>query len=362
MGRINARHTIVSEKYSYDMIIGEDILNEVSSSAFAVKADRCGICVSKNVLSLHEATIRSAFPSDKYIYFSIDDGELQKSFINAEKLLSEMLKAGFSRHSLLVAIGGGVVGDFAGFAASIYMRGIKIIQVPTTLLSMVDSSIGGKTAVNIGEGKNIAGVFHPPVMIAADMLFLETLPDDQWREGMAETVKHAAIGEHALYAMLEKNSFEQLKSSALRTDLVAMSAGFKVGIVSRDEKEQGERANLNFGHTIGHAIESAMHYKLSHGAAVGIGMDIIAQLCRMTGRLSSEEFESFLSLTRRYTPQAEIVLPDADILLSHMKYDKKNTAGSIRFVLLNGLFNPIYNVTAGEEDVRQAIREYQKSR
>ncbi|MGL4368121.1 MAG: 3-dehydroquinate synthase, partial [Spirochaetota bacterium] len=323
-------------------------------------ADRCGVCISKKVLSLHGDRIRAAFPPDAFAYFVMEDGEKYKSYKNIERLLCDMLREGFTRHSLLIAVGGGVVGDFAGFAASVYMRGIRIIQLPTTLLAMVDSSIGGKTAVNIGSGKNIAGAFHPPVMIAADTLFLETLPDDQWREGLAECVKHAVIGEQVLFDMFSDNDLSALKKPELRSSLVALSAGFKVGVVTRDEKEMGERANLNFGHTAAHAIESAKKYKISHGAAVGIGMEIITRLCENTGRITKKESGQILSLIDKYGLAPGIRLPSAETLISHMKFDKKNMSGKICFVLLDSLFHPIYNAGAEVEDIRRAVSMFGK--
>jgi 3-dehydroquinate synthase len=359
MGRIEFRHAVNSGTAPYDVIIGEDILDLAAQSDAVRNADRRCIIVSKKVLSLHGDKIRGAFPSGLFDYLVMKDGEKQKSYSNVEPFLSKFLSAGLTRHSVIVAIGGGVVGDFAGFAASVYMRGIKIVQVPTTLLSMVDSSIGGKTAVNIGAGKNIAGAFHPPCLVAADTAFLETLPDDQWREGLSEAIKHAIIGEKELYTLFQKESFLSVKTPEVRSRMVSLAAGYKVGVVSRDEMENGERANLNFGHTVAHAIESAMRYKISHGAAVGIGMKIIALLCGRTGRISDDELRCILDLIDAYGIAPRIKIPSADELLDHMKYDKKNISGSIRFVLLEGLFRPIYNVAADAEEVRRTIRAYE---
>lgn len=356
MGRVDARHTVQSSTSQYDVIIGEDILSEVAAFDAVKNADRRCVFVSKKVLSLHKDRIRAAFPSDSFEYLVMKDGEKQKSFSNVEPFLSKLLELGFTRHSIIIAIGGGVVGDFAGFLSSVYMRGIKIVQLPTTLLSMVDSSIGGKTAVNIGAGKNIAGAFHPPCLVAADTAFLSTLPDDQWREGLSEAIKHAIIGEKELYSLLEERTFDSIKSSDIRARFVSLAAGFKVGVVSRDEMEIGERAILNFGHTVAHAIESSMRYRVSHGAAVGIGMKTVARLCVLTKRISEEDMRSIIALVDTYGIAPKIKLPSAETLLRHMKYDKKNVSGSIRFVLLEGLFRPIYNVSAAADEVCSAIR------
>ena len=326
MGRIDARYTVSSSAAPYNVVIGEDILGLVAESDAVKKADKRCVFVSKRVLSLHGKRIREAFSPESFDYLVMKDGEKQKSFSNVEPFLSKLLASGFSRHSVMIAVGGGVVGDFAGFIASLYMRGMKIVQVPTTLLSMVDSSIGGKTAVNIGAGKNIAGAFHPPCLVAADTSFLSTLPDDQWREGLSEVIKHALIGERELYDLLKPGSLDSLKMSDARGRLVSLAAGFKVGVVSRDEKENGERAILNFGHTIAHAIESAKRYRISHGAAVGIGMKIIAILCGMTGRIREDEVRSIIGLIDAYGIAPRTSLPAADRLLEHMKYDKKNVS------------------------------------
>ena len=356
MGRIEARHTVQSSTAPYDVIIGEDILSEVASFEAVKKADRRCVFVSKKVLSLHGERIRAAFPADSFDYLVMKDGEKQKSFSNVEPFLSKLLELGYTRHSIIIAVGGGVVGDFAGFLSSVYMRGIKIVQVPTTLLSMVDSSIGGKTAVNIGAGKNIVGAFHPPVLVAADTEFLATMPDDQWREDLSEAIKHAIIGEKELYSLLEERTFDTIKSADIRARFVSLAAGFKVGVVSRDEMEMGERAILNFGHTVAHAIESSLRYRVSHGAAVGIGMKIIARLCALTGRIGEEDMRSIIALVDGYGIAPKMSLPAAETLLRHMKYDKKNVSGSIRFVLLEGLFRPIYNVSAAADEVCSAIR------
>lgn len=356
MGRIEARRTVQSSTAPYDVIIGEDILAEAASFEAVKKADRRCVIVSRKVLSLHGERIRAAFPADSFEYLVMKDGEKQKSFSNVEPFLSKLLELGFTRHSIIIAVGGGVVGDFSGFLASVYMRGIKIVHLPTTLLSMVDSSIGGKTAVNIGAGKNIAGAFHPPVLVAADTAFLETLPDDQWREGLSEAIKHAIIGEKELYGLLCERTFDSIKSPDIRARFVSLAAGFKVGVVSRDEMETGERAILNFGHTVAHAIESSMRYRISHGAAVGIGMKIIARLCLLTKRISEEDMRSILALIDAYGIAPQKKLPAPETLLGHMKYDKKNISGSIRFVLLEGLFRPIYNVSADADEVCRAIR------
>lgn len=359
MGRIECRVQVPCGSAPYDVLVGEDILDQAAASDAVRNADRRGIIISKKVLSIHGEWIRSVFSPEVYEYLVMKDGEKQKSFTHVEPFLEKLLEKGFSRHSVLIAIGGGVVGDFAGFTASVYMRGIKIIQIPTTLLSMVDSSIGGKTAVNIGAGKNIAGAFFPPSLVVADTRFLSTLPDDQWREGLSECIKHALIGERDLYGLLSSATLEALKMQDLRTKLVSLSAGFKIGVVSRDEKELGERAILNFGHTVAHAIESALRYKISHGNAVGIGMKIIADVCAMTGRITDEECRAVFRMIDAYGIAPSGKLPAPEVLLNHMKYDKKNSAGTIRFVLLEGLFRPIYNVSVEADIVCRAIRNYQ---
>ena len=244
---------------SYDVLIGRGVMDGPEIPELAARADRTGFVVSGRVMELHGGPVTLAAGNARI--FPMNDGEENKNYRYAEEFFNLLLKEGFSRRSLVVAVGGGVVGDFAGYCAAAFMRGIALAHVPTTLLAMVDSSIGGKVAVNIAAGKNIVGAFHQPSLVAADTRFLETLPDSELKNGIAETVKHALIGESRLMDMLRDNTLDSIKDPGIMEELIFLSAGFKARVVGEDERETGLRAILNFGHTVGHAIESLMEYR-----------------------------------------------------------------------------------------------------
>ena len=215
----------------------------------------------------------------------LEDGEAHKSFANVGRALQALAELGATRDACVIALGGGVIGDLAGFSAACWMRGIDFIQMPTTLLAMVDSSVGGKTGVNLPAGKNLAGAFHQPRAVFADIDTLASLPAREYRAGLAEVVKGAAIGDRDFFAWLEHNaSGLEARDPALVTEAIARKVRYKAGVVARDETEQGERALLNLGHTFGHALETAGNYTtLLHGEGVAIGMMLAAQLSDTAG-------------------------------------------------------------------------------
>jgi 3-dehydroquinate synthase len=359
MGTLISEKTVQSSSFPYQVYVGRGILDLVRDVPAYKKADRVAVLVSSNVYRLHKEKIESVFAPADHLLITLEDGEHTKELSRLEDILGKMLRGGCTRKSCVVAIGGGVVGDFAGFAAGVYMRGIPVIQVPTTLLSVADSSIGGKTAVNIGEGKNIAGLFYPPSAVIQDVEFLDTLSDAEFVNGLSECVKHAFIGSGELFDIIEKSSVADLRSRDILGKFAALSSGLKIDVVSRDEHENGERAILNFGHTVGHAIESAMHYGISHGGAVAIGMIAVSRIsCRM-GLLDEDSLRRIERIIERFGIAPKTNLPPADELVRHMMFDKKNSAGKIRFVLLKGLFNPIYNQEADPDIVREVLKELQ---
>ncbi|HEY1406007.1 MAG TPA: 3-dehydroquinate synthase [Spirochaetota bacterium] len=358
MERLISQATVTGERATYKVMIGENILSFACDADAYKKADKVALCISEKVFTLHRERIEKAFDPAKHLYIILEDGEKTKSLTHLEPLLNKLLKGGLSRRSCIIAIGGGVVGDFAGFAAAIFMRGIPVIQIPTTLLAMVDSSIGGKTAVNIGAGKNIAGAFHPPSLVIQDVSFIQTLDEKEFRNGLAECVKHAFLGEPELLALIESSTLAELSSGEKLATLVARSSSFKVGVVSRDEKEKGERAILNLGHTVGHAIEGALSYEISHGEAVAIGMVIVADICEKMGKVTSDEKKRIASLVSKHSLITRTELPPVDDIIREMAFDKKNEAGVIRFVLLESIFHPIYNVGVDMIIVRDAILRF----
>ena len=256
----------------------------------------------------------------------------------------------FGRDATIVALGGGVVGDAAGFAAACYQRGVAYVQVPTTLLAQVDSSVGGKTGVNHPGGKNIIGAFHQPVAVLADTATLATLPDRELRAGLAEVIKYGLIRDAAFFGWLEENMDRLLARDAdALTRAIRRSCEIKAEIVGRDEREQGERALLNLGHTFGHAIESATGYSAwLHGEAVGAGLAMAAEMSRAHGTLKADQVERVRALLGRTgLPTAAHDVPAASAL-EHMRIDKKVQAGRIRLVLPRGIGSAFVTAEYGE--------------
>jgi 3-dehydroquinate synthase len=270
---------------------------------------------------------------------ALPPGEEQKTLATAGRLYDRLAAARAGRDTPVVALGGGVIGDLAGFVAATYMRGVPLIHVPTTLLAQVDSSIGGKTAVNRGRVKNIIGTFYQPRLVAADIDTLKTLPPVEMSNGLAEVIKMAAIMDRDLFGFLESNIDKALAFDAVALNkIVARNAVLKGSVVARDEEEGGPRALLNFGHTIGHAVEAVSSYRLKHGQAVAIGMIAAAQLSARLGFLKAGEAARLESLIKKAGLPAAVP-GDIDIksVLRAMQHDKKVRQGRVRFVLLESL-------------------------
>ena len=264
-----------------------------------------------------------------------DDAESAKNLRTVESLSRTLIQSGADRRSLLVAIGGGVIGDVAGFVAASYLRGIALVHVPTTVVAQVDSSIGGKTGVNLPEGKNLVGTFYPPQLVLSDPETLRTLPEREFRGGLAEIIKHAIIADAQMFAHLEKN-MEKLerRDRKILNDLIPRNIAIKARVVSRDERESGLREILNFGHTFAHALESLTRYKrYQHGEAVAWGMMCAALLGHEIGITSANDVARIVTLIRRMGPLP--CWPDvaAEKFIDAMHSDKKSRDGNLRFVL-----------------------------
>jgi 3-dehydroquinate synthase len=264
-----------------------------------------------------------------------DDGEPQKNMRSVESLCRALTRAGADRRALIVAVGGGVVGDVAGFVAASYLRGVGLVQVPTTLVAQVDSSVGGKAGVNLPEGKNLVGVFYPPRLVLVDYEMLRTLPEREYRSGLAEVVKYGVIADRKLFAYLETNMEKVLRRDRGALEyLIPRCVQIKALVVSRDEREAGLREILNFGHTFGHALESVTKYKrFKHGEAVAWGMMCAALLGHEIGMMAADEVSRVVALVRRIgsLPVWPRVTPQ--VLMDAMRADKKTQAGKLRFVL-----------------------------
>jgi 3-dehydroquinate synthase len=265
-------------------------------------------------------------------------GEEHKTLKSVEGLLRQMAQAGGDRGSLLIAFGGGIVGDVGGFVASIFMRGIPYVQVPTTFLAQVDSSVGGKTGVNLPEGKNLVGAFHHPLAVFADIGVLATLPDRELCAGLLESVKAGIIRDRALTRFMEEHANDVLGRDPKSLEkVIAASIRMKAGVVNLDERENGLRMILNFGHTVGHALEQATHYKtLLHGEAVGWGMVAALHLARERGTISRAQFSRLEKLIHLYGPLPALKLRTARVVAASGG-DKKNVGGVRRFVLPVGI-------------------------
>ncbi|MHB8502663.1 MAG: 3-dehydroquinate synthase [Candidatus Acidiferrales bacterium] len=284
--------------------------------------------VGKSVLG----SLRLNAPITKHL---MNDAESAKNLRTVEKLARSLVRDGIDRQSLLIAVGGGVVGDVAGFAASACLRGVSLVQIPTTLISQVDSAVGGKTGVNLPEGKNLVGTFYPARLVLVDSAMLRTLPQRQYRGGLAEVIKYGIIADAKLFAYLEKNFDAVLRRDpAALAYIIPRSLEIKAHVVSRDERESGLREILNFGHTFGHALETVTNYRTyQHGEAVAWGMMAAALLGHEIGLTPADEVSRIVSLVRRLAPLPPWPRVPPKTLIAAMHSDKKTRAGKLRFVL-----------------------------
>jgi 3-dehydroquinate synthase len=298
------------------------------SSAHIVSSPKVWSAVGKNVQ-------RAFGLKDNGAVHLMNDAEAAKNLRTVELLARELVRGGADRRSLVIAVGGGVVGDVAGFVAASYLRGVALVQVPTTVVAQVDSSIGGKTGVNLPEGKNLIGAFYPPRLVLAVPEVLRTLPEREFRSGLAEIIKHAAIADAEMFAYLEKNMAKvQQRDRATLEYLIPRNVAIKARIVTSDERESGLREILNFGHTFAHALESVTHYKrYQHGEAVAWGMMAAALLGREIGVTRTDDVCRIVTLVRRMGPLPPWPRVPANNLIAAMHSDKKTRDGKLRFVL-----------------------------
>ena len=333
----------------YRISIGPGLLKDSALLAAPLRGRHVLIVSDANVAPLYlhrvEAALRAASPGLRIGRQVIAAGEAEKTLANFGTVIEALAALGATRDATVIALGGGVIGDMAGFAAACWMRGIDCVQLPTTLLAMVDSSVGGKTAVDIPQGKNLVGAFHPPRAVIADTGALRTLPPRELRAGLAEVVKYGALGDPLFFEWLERERAPLLAGDdRALAEAIARSCGHKAAIVERDPLERGERALLNLGHTFGHAIEAEQGYAgadrdaLNHGEAVAVGMVLAARLSAMLGMAPESDTERLRSLLRAYGLPVDVPpgLAPAE-LLGRMRLDKKNLAGRLRLVLWRGI-------------------------
>jgi 3-dehydroquinate synthase len=328
--------TVELAERSYPILIGPGLLDDVELLDAHVPRGNVLLVSNTTVAPLYAAALKRGLKDRNVIEAILPDGESYKTLETWSRILDVAVANRLARDSAVVALGGGVVGDMAGFAAASYQRGVSLVQVPTTLLAQVDSSVGGKTGVNHPGGKNLIGAFHQPVVVIADTNTLATLPPRELRAGLAEVIKYGLIHDAAFFDWLEVNIDRLLAGNPdALTHAIRRSCEVKAEIVGRDEHEHGDRALLNLGHTFGHAIESATGYGTwLHGEAVGAGMLMAAAMSRECGYLSDADVMRLRALLHRVglPIAAKDVTPED--ALEHMKIDKKVKAGRMRFVLL----------------------------
>jgi 3-dehydroquinate synthase len=331
------RILVQSAAGSYAVVCGAGALRHAAREIAKLgKFSSIHIVSSKTVWRAIGKSLRRGLrvKNSDHLHF-MDDGESAKNLRTVELLARDLVKSGADRRSALIAVGGGVVGDVAGFVAASYLRGVALVHVPTTVVAQVDSSIGGKTGVNLPEGKNLVGAFYPPRMVLSDPEMLRTLPEREFRGGLAEIIKHAVIADAEMFAYLEKNMEQVERRDRLALDyMIPRNVAIKARVVSRDERESGLREILNFGHTFAHALESVTHYKrYQHGEAVAWGMMAAALLGHEIGVTRADDVSRIVSLVRRIGPLPPWPRVTTEALVSAMRSDKKTRAGKLRFVL-----------------------------
>ncbi|MEZ0328564.1 MAG: 3-dehydroquinate synthase [Dissulfuribacterales bacterium] len=329
------------QKHAYNIHIGPDLLSYTATLLNDFKASRFVIVTDTNVEAIYGSNLQDQLEEAgiRTELVSFSAGEASKNMDTILYLAKELIRLGADRKTMLLALGGGVTGDITGFLASIYMRGVPFIQIPTTLLAQVDSSVGGKTGVDLAEGKNLLGTFYQPKLVLTDVNTLSTLPKQELKNGLAEVIKYAMIRSPKLFQILEEKWNEVLElDSEVITTIVALSCAIKAEIVEQDEKEAGLRRILNFGHTAGHAIEAAADYTISHGEAVNMGMVVAARMAFKRELMGFEEFSRFVRLLERFDlPYAIPARFSPKELLSIMKHDKKMQSGELHYVLNKGI-------------------------
>ena len=351
--------TVALGERSYPIYIDSDLLARVGELLVATPSRRAVVVTNPNVAAHHLDRVRRAL-SDSAIRHDaviVPDGEAHKDWATLHEIHTRLLQLGAERSTLLIALGGGVIGDLAGFAAATYQRGMPFIQIPTTLLAQVDSSVGGKTAINHPLGKNMIGAFYQPTAVIIDTSTLATLPDREYRSGIAEVVKYGAVGNADLFAWLEAN-IDQLRSrdpDAVAHAIVE-SCRIKAAVVAADERESGERALLNFGHTFAHAIEAGTGYGTwLHGEAVAAGMILAAALSERVTGLSAVDAERLRRLIERAQLPTRAPALEFDQWIELMSRDKKTSDGALRFVLLAALGRGVVRAGVGEGELRGVL-------
>lgn len=346
---------------SYPIYTGSSVLNQFQKISEKHKLFKNSLVIADgNVMKHHGKkikTILSSFKGKKNVYV-LKPGERSKSYIELNKIYSFMLDKGYGRDSVIVAVGGGVTGDLAGFAASTFMRGVQLVHLPTTLLAAVDSSVGGKTGINFDKKKNMIGTFYQPRFVLIDTEFLKTLPAQEMKSGLGEIIKYAYLSDEIFYSYVSKNLDGILgKDYPVLEKTIVKSAGIKAAVVSQDEKESGLRKILNLGHTFAHAYESELNFKIKHGEAVIAGIVSALILSEKMGLLSAAGKDEFLNLPLRVKLSPLFSRINPQNIYRLMSSDKKNREGKIKFVLPAGIGEIFLDAEAPRNLVLNSLKE-----
>ena len=345
---------------TYDIVIGRGLLASLGERIKNLRPDaRVAIVTDETVAAHHLAAAEAALKAVDIdsAPILVPAGEGSKNYATFEKVCEAIIAARVERNDLVVALGGGVIGDLAGFAAACARRGLDFVQVPTTLLAQVDSSVGGKTGINSRQGKNLVGAFHQPVLVVADSALLDTLPKREFRAGYAEVAKYGLLGDAAFFAWLEKNWQDVFAGGPGREHAIAVCCRAKAGIVARDERETGERALLNLGHTFGHALEAGCGFsdRLLHGEAVALGIALAFEFSAKKGLISAADaarVSAHLAAVGLPTHVKDVPggVPPVDTLMDLISQDKKVKRGALTLILVRGIGQAFIekNVDAGK--------------
>lgn len=372
---------ISREESGYDIIVGHGHLGQTGNWArkcLGKAASKIVIISNPTVFKLYGEQVESSLAETGFVvsHFLMRDGEQYKNLKTAESALKFIAESGISRTDAVVALGGGVVGDLAGFASAIYLRGITFLQIPTTLLAMIDSSVGGKTGVNSAFGKNLIGSFYQPSGVMIDIDTLKTLPTREITAGFCEVVKHGAIGGKALLGQTDKllsafpietlsENYNNPNFKSETSNLIIANVEFKAKIVAGDERESSKRMDgrsrkiLNFGHTLAHALEKVTNYKyFKHGEAVGYGILFAAELSKNLALCDEKSVKLLNDVVHRVGPLPSLANIDTNEVFEAFKFDKKNLAGSLQFILLQGIGKPV--ILTGRDIPRSSTEQVLK--
>ncbi len=352
---------------AYEIVIGRGLVAKLGEAVKALRPGaRTAIVTDETVAARHLAAVEAVLASAgiESARIVVPEGEASKSYASFEKVCEAVVAARIERGDLLIALGGGVIGDLAGFAAACVRRGLDFVQVPTTLLAQVDSSVGGKTGINSPQGKNLIGAFHQPILVVADTALLDTLPERQFRAGYAEVAKYGLLGDAAFFAWLEANWRDLFAGGPAREHAIAVSCRAKAGVVARDERESGERALLNLGHTFGHAFEAGCGFsdRLLHGEAVALGMAMAFEFSARKGLIGEAETAravAHLAAVGLPTHVSAVPggVPGVDALMDLIAQDKKVKRGKLTFILVRGIGQSFVESDVDAAEVRAFLAD-----